>query len=617
MKIRITLLSLLIFVTMGRTLLAYDEANLKQLLETNSCEHCNLNGAILRKLNFNNASLNGANLSGADFSDSDLTGADLTDTYLYQTNFVRTKLTKANFFGSRMTGADLTSANLYGANIFLGEISQVAPVPSRMLLRKGNGFLLRAVGDYREITSFDLNQPLKYMTSKSGLLYRSKGNRYGAYVRHYPDLLAAFEKNKLSEATDSLEIPIELFMANKKNQYVQQVLLIAAKAGGDAKGIARYAIDLENAVKKSTTASMAMAHTLHFLKGVGAKRSFHVKTAQENLQIPIDEWGKHHWEKHGQYELRYLPTLPDFEVVLDLNNNPLFIKIAEVGLLSVATRDNLIYLSYTIRGECSDDDSCRDKMFLVVDEYKESMEKIRTIIKIKTRSWTHVAGTLVFDAFGKLYVSVGAHSETDSQDRNSLLGKILRIDVSQTDPEPEVIAYGLRNPWKISIDSKNRMFIGDCGEATIESVYLLDDLYRIAPYSLGWPAFEGTKQYSDYPLRFEDTLAPIYEYRHHQKGACVIGGYFIDELNAYLFGDYFGKVRLLKKLEEHWQEIYIQNTPNVLSFGMNANNNNIYLGGWNKVYRLVPLNEEIKRYPSIVLCDTTMPDGMLSNRDCD
>ena len=86
-----------------------------------------------------------------------------------------------------------------------------------------------------------------------------------------------------SETTDSIEMPIELLTTNQKDQYVQQVLRMAAKAGGDAKGIARHAIDLENAVKKSTTASMAVAHTLHFLKGIGAKRFVDSKNAQENL----------------------------------------------------------------------------------------------------------------------------------------------------------------------------------------------------------------------------------------------------------------------------------------------------------------------------------------------
>ena len=521
MKIPITLLFLLIFVTMGRTLLAYDEANLKQLLETNSCEHCNLRGAILRELDLTNVFLSGSNLSGADFSDSNLAGADLTDTYLYQTKFVRTELTNANFFKARITGANLTSANLHGANIFLGEKPQETPAPRR------NGFLIHVEGDYPEITSFDLNQPLKYMTSKSGLLYRSKGNRYGAYVRLHPDLLAAFENTK---------------------------------------------------------------------------------------GMTISEWGEHHWEKHGQYENRYLPTLPEFDAVLDLKNDPNFDSHQESGLLSVLSNNDYLYISYTTQEGGGD-----KNRFLIVDEYTHQLEKRRTFLKIRTSSSSHVAGTIESDLSGNLYLSVGVGriSDTASQSTESLVGKILRIDVPSANPRPRVIAYGLRNPWKISIDSKNRMFIGDCGDNDVESVYLLDELNPEKPYNLGWPIWEGTLRKENTPLDFEDTLAPIYEYRHHQKGACVIGGYFIDELNAYLFGDYLGRVRLLKKLEEHWQEIYIQNTPMILSFGMNANNNNIYLGGWDKVYRLVPLKEEIKRYPLIVLCDTTMPDGMLNNRDCD
>ena len=58
---------------------------------------------------------------------------------------------------------------------------------------------------------------------------------------------------------------------------------MATKAGGDVQGIARHAIDLENAVGNSTTASMAIAHTLHFLKGVGATKFFDAKNSQENL----------------------------------------------------------------------------------------------------------------------------------------------------------------------------------------------------------------------------------------------------------------------------------------------------------------------------------------------
>ena len=201
---------------------------------------------------------------------------------------------------------------------------------------------------------------------------------------------------------------------------------------------------------------------------------------------------------------------------------------------------------------------------------------------------------------------------------DSLLGKILRIDVSQTDPEPEVIAYGLRNPWNISIDSKNRMFIGDCGEATIESVYLLDDLYPTTPYNLGWPVFEGTKRFWDDPLRFEDTLAPIYEYRHHAEvGACVIGGYFLDDLGVYMFGDYLGILRVIKESGEgKWYEIHSQKTPAVLSLGYSREGSKLYMSSWKGIFQLEISSETISVLPKIIYCRTIMPDETINNSGC-
>jgi hypothetical protein len=84
-------------------------------------------------------------------------------------------------------------------------------------------------------------------------------------------------------ATEPLEIPIELFNAKRIDEYVQQVSRMAVKAGGNAKGVARHAIDLEDALEKSTTTSMAIAHTLHFLKGVGATKFFNAKNPQQKF----------------------------------------------------------------------------------------------------------------------------------------------------------------------------------------------------------------------------------------------------------------------------------------------------------------------------------------------
>jgi glucose/arabinose dehydrogenase len=135
----------------------------------------------------------------------------------------------------------------------------------------------------------------------------------------------------------------------------------------------------------------------------------------------------------------------------------------------------------------------------VADEYSTKFNKDRNIIKIKDDSsegWIgHFGGSLAFDKLGKLYLSVGdatKDKENQAQNLKFLKGKILRLDVSKLKPEPEIVAYGLRNPWKMSIDSKNRMFIGDVGKDTFESVYLITDLYSGIPYNLGWPVFEGT-----------------------------------------------------------------------------------------------------------------------------
>ena len=447
-------------LTLSQLVWAYEEADLEQLVKTNICERCNLTSADLNNLDLKNANLNSADLSYADlsyadFSGSDLSGANLIGAYLYQTQLVGVDLNSANMAGSKLSGVDLTDANLQSANINLGELQR-----ARSESRKPK-IIIQPEGDYPEITSFDLSGISKYMTSKSGKLYKSNDKespRYADYVRSYPDLLAAY-KNRTG--------------------------------------------------------------------------------------ITVEEWGKRHWKKYGQSkEGRQLRMLPDFKLVLDLKEDPTFRSDQEVGLLSVATKDNFVYLSYTIQ----EGGDSRENIYLVVDEYSETLEKIRTILKVRTASFAHVAGTLAFDQSGFLYLSVGEGriSDHESQKIDSFLGKILRIDVSKTDPDVEIVAYGLRNPWKFSIDSKGRLFVGDCGEDDVESVYLLEDLTPQKPYNLGWPVFEGTERKLNTSLELGDTLAPIYEYIHHSGGrGCVIGGFFIEALNSYLFGDFVGRLRLM------------------------------------------------------------------------
>ncbi len=77
--------------------MAFDGQQFRQLLTTNICENCDLEGADLRRKNLSNAKLTGADLRGAILYSANLRGADLTGAVLYSAN---------------LTGADLTGAIL-------------------------------------------------------------------------------------------------------------------------------------------------------------------------------------------------------------------------------------------------------------------------------------------------------------------------------------------------------------------------------------------------------------------------------------------------------------------------------------------------------------------------
>ncbi|SVE29278.1 uncharacterized protein METZ01_LOCUS482132 [marine metagenome] len=133
------------------------------------------------------------------------------------------------------------------------------------------------------------------------------------------------------------------------------------------------------------------------------------------------------------------------------------------------------------------------------------------------------------------------------------------------------------------------MFIGDVGMRSKESVYLIEDLYPDKPYNLGWPIFEGTTRMLEGKIEFSETLPPIYEYKYHRTlGRSVIGGIFIDRLDAYLFGDYIGNIRLIKKGKDGiWYETHFQETENnILSFGFDPNAQKVFMSGWEKIYQL-------------------------------
>jgi glucose/arabinose dehydrogenase len=188
-----------------------------------------------------------------------------------------------------------------------------------------------------------------------------------------------------------------------------------------------------------------------------------------------------------------------------------------------------------------------------------------TILTIDHPNFTnHNGGWIGFGPDGYLYIGTGdggsgGDPNDHGQSLNTLLGKILRIDVDHGSPyaipstnpfaggpqQQEIYYYGLRNPWRNGFDQQTgELFIGDVGQDLWEEID-----WRPASstgnINFGWRLKEGTHCFNP-PSNCDPlgvTTDPIYEYDHGQ-GCAVVGGYvyrgcMISGLSGtYFFGDY-------------------------------------------------------------------------------
>lgn len=154
----------------------------------------------------------------------------------------------------------------------------------------------------------------------------------------------------------------------------------------------------------------------------------------------------------------------------------------------------------------------------------------------------HNGGKVLFGPDGYLYISTGdggsgGDPHNNAQNRQSWLGKVLRIDVNSTEKghygiptdnpfaneanaRPEIYAYGLRNPWRISFDQQNRLWAGDVGQNELEEV---DILTKGGNY--GWRIEEGRQSYKEPDgKKPANLIEPIWQYKHDDGNVSITGG---------------------------------------------------------------------------------------------
>jgi glucose/arabinose dehydrogenase len=143
----------------------------------------------------------------------------------------------------------------------------------------------------------------------------------------------------------------------------------------------------------------------------------------------------------------------------------------------------------------------------------------------------HNGGMLVFGPDGKLWVGMGDggganDSFGNGQNPNTLLGKIVRLDVSGDSATNEIWATGLRNPWRFSFDhNTGDLWIADVGQDLFEEInYVPAAAVSTGGLNFGWPIMEGAHCRGDKACDSGGLIQPVFEYGHAGNGCSVTGG---------------------------------------------------------------------------------------------
>ncbi len=170
----------------------------------------------------------------------------------------------------------------------------------------------------------------------------------------------------------------------------------------------------------------------------------------------------------------------------------------------------------------------------------------------------HNGGTIKFGSDGYLYIGMGDGGNggdpgNRAQNLDSLLGKMLRIDIDttasykipSTNPyvgiagADEIWAAGLRNPWKFSFDrNTSDLWIGDVGQDDFEEINKAT--ITQAGINYGWRCYEGNMVYNASGCGLIGLYKTPYVAINQNSGACSMTGGYVYRGPTYsnLFGKY-------------------------------------------------------------------------------
>jgi glucose/arabinose dehydrogenase len=288
----------------------------------------------------------------------------------------------------------------------------------------------------------------------------------------------------------------------------------------------------------------------------------------------------------------------------------------ERGLLSIAFHPNYatngyLYVSYTdLAGDT------RIERYSVSPTSPDLADpaSAQLILSVAQPFANHNGGLVVFGPDGMFYVGLGdggsgGDPQNNGQNRGTLLGKLLRLDVDggapyaipgnnpfvgQAGARGEIWALGLRNPWRFAFDRVGGLlYVADVGQSRWEEISVVPA--NRAGVNYGWRILEGSECYGVTSCNAQGLEHPAVEYSHDEGCSVTGGAVYRGTLMPGIVGHYFysdycaGFVRSFRyengqAVDRHSWDVGALGS--VLSFGEDSAGELYVLSANGRVYRL-------------------------------
>ncbi len=303
-----------------------------------------------------------------------------------------------------------------------------------------------------------------------------------------------------------------------------------------------------------------------------------------------------------------ITVLADGSLWLDISDR-IADTAPERGLLGAAVSPDadVLFVSYSRRS-----DAATTLARIPLADGNPNVAALQEIYAVPQPYANHNGGHIAFGPDGLLYMGLGdggSGGDPDKVARNpqSPLGKIIRLDVRDANapyavpagqpvrPDwlPEVVAQGLRNPWRFGFAADGNFWVADVGQGRYEELSVIP-LTQLPGSDFGWSEREGSHCFdAQQQCQTDGLVDPVTEYDHSAGQCSITGGAYVPAIykglgGAIMYGDYCaGTIYIWDPL--NGATLLTDTDYQISSFGSDADGY-LYLSDYRtgNIYRIVP-----------------------------